>query len=261
MANIDITVNTLTSALTPPGGSATDDYWVSSSAVLTIDSTIFLFNGLNIGKHSGGTESAGSFKCRGGKTCTGGPINIYNLGEVKDDTTSDPSPSSPITFQGTTAVPNQKIHLYKSGAKWSVRFYLLNKPNVMFGLFQDLTPGPDTPLIDFSLYVDVLSDRENMGGSRFERQTRYGKRPRFFPIGKEGREVVLELAFNSAASAELGFWRNCTILADKEQIGWLITPNTVWPRMRFVDTGEIEQNWSMKNFQLRFKARFVEDEV
>jgi len=262
MAVINITVNTNVSALTPPGGNTADDYYVSNGASLTVNQN-FTFRTLTLGKNSSGTASTGYLNCQFGFTCTSNlatpeaaDIEIWNLGEVRDDAVTPTTRDSVIKFLDASTSPNPVIKLRESGAKWSVGYYLLIKPAILFQVYEDLSSTPFSS-IPISTRVDVVRFSENEGGKRFELQNRFGKRPRFFPLGDEGRNVVMGIGFDTEAGLEVGLWQQ--FLTVRGLKGCLITDRRVWPNIRVVTVGQIERAWGSDTTTARPAIQFVED--
>src|SRR6266487_4917583 len=112
MTAINITSNTNVSGLTPAGGSASDDYYVSNSATLTLDQN-FIYSTLVLGKNSSGTASAGTLACHANFSCTSNlsgieaaDIIIWGGGEVKDAATTPTTSDAPVVFKDASTNPN-----------------------------------------------------------------------------------------------------------------------------------------------------------
>jgi hypothetical protein len=265
MTVINITSNTNVSGLTPAGGNPADDYYVSSSAILTLDQS-FTFSTLTLGKNSSGVATPGFLACRAGFTCTsnlGGPeaadITIWGGGEVKDAAVTPTTSDSPVTFKDASINPNPVILLREAGAKWSVQYYILVKPQIIFQIYEDLYPTETQTTIYMGSRVDVVQFSEDEGGVRYDLQDRFGKRPRYFRTGEAGRNVLAEISFNVEALQEAGLWQK--FLRSKSQgfKGSMITDRRVWTNMRVVEVGPIKRAWGQDTTSANAPVRIVED--
>jgi len=259
---VEITSDTTTSSLS--GGNSAETYLISNGASLLVDSN-FQCQNVSVGLDGSSNEEIGFIQCSSGyefKLNNNGVFSIYSFGEVKDRAApSHTKPVSPQIFKPLVSTYKWFLASYRPTAKWTVKYYFLDKPQVTFRIYDTLWPeGSSDTLIQFNAWFDTLSIKEDMGGSRYEIQKRYGKRPRFSAIGLEGREVNIECAFDSLTDWETGYWRYLTRMADDEVLGCLTTTTNIFPRMRIVDTGNIERRWERNNFRYLFNVTFIEDE-
>ncbi|MEE9569335.1 MAG: hypothetical protein V3W37_08115 [Candidatus Binatia bacterium] len=253
MADVNITVNTLVSGLTPAGGDQDDHYFVSNGAILTVDQD-FTFEQLSLGINSTSTKSAGTLACRSGAassfTLTADKpeltdeeaysIQIWGLGAFTDAAASPTNRDFPIIIKCGSNFPFPVVRVSESGGVWDTEYYLLIRPLPWFEVYRDLTtePSPDVPIGN---RMDVLDFDEDEGGVRFTMQRRRDKRPRFFREGEEGRGVKMQFAFDMENANDVGIWEQLKRLKTNDVLGALVSDRKVWTSMKIIDVGNIKR--------------------
>ncbi len=270
MADIDITTDTLVSALTPAGGDSADHYFVSNSAILTVDQN-FSFLQLSLGINSSATKSDGTLACRAAFTIDAYEpdiasketmsIELYGGGTVTDAVATPTTRDGPAIFRGQgTDFPRINILLKESGAVWDVEYYTLIKAMPLFNIYEDLS-SEAFPFLPISHRIDVSMISEDEGGARFALQDRFQKKPRFFREGEEGRSVVMDVSFDVESGSETGLWQQLKRLKELNVLGGLVTKRRVWPRMRITGVGPIEEVSGKSSFRGNPTIKFQEDAV
>lgn len=257
MADIDIAANTLVSALTPSGGDPADHYFISNSATLTVD-VDFTFLQVSIGINkpaSGSVKSPGTLAVNsvtGSVKLTANEptltskevfsIRIFGQGTVAPGTPA-PDRDTPPIFSCISNFPHLIISIQESGAKWTLDpYYVLKEPLPWFEVYNDLVTGEGS--LPIGNRMDIVMFTENEGGSQFELQDRWQKRPRFFRQGEEGRNVSMKMSFDMNAPLEAGLWAQMKRLKSNDVKGALISDRRVWLDMKITNVTPITRKAS-----------------
>ncbi len=245
--------NTLVSQLTPAGGSAADEYYISDGANLIVDQN-FQFLQLNIGIDSVGNKEIGQLHCRSGASASftlsaNRPnlsnnelfsIQVWGLGKFTDAAVNPTNRDFPMIIKCVTNFPFPIVRVSESGGVWDVQYYVLIRPLPWFEIYADLSsePFPDVPI---GTRMDVIDFREDEGGVRFSLQKRRDKRPRFFREGEDNRGVKMQFAFDMENPNDVGIWEQLKRLKRNDVLGALISDRKVWVNMKITDVGSIER--------------------
>ncbi len=254
MADVDITTNTLVSALTPSGGDAADHYFVSNSATLTVDVN-FIFKQLTLGSNIALVKSAGTLAVNsvaGSVTIDSNEptltskevfsIRMFGLGVVEEGS-PPPDRDTPPIFKCVSNFPHMIISIQESGAKWNLDpYYVLEQPLPWFEVYEDLVSGEGG--LGIGNRMDITMFSENEGGTQFDLQDRWQKRPRYFHKGQSGRTVSMKMSFDMNAPLEAGMWQQLKRLKENDTEGALISDRRVWLHMKITNVTPITRKAS-----------------